>query len=261
MESPEKTERNFPAGEEFAKQFSKHLLVNKPALEYLEARGITRNFVDENMVGFNPPYSDYRAPLLKGRIVVAVRDVHGRVVGFAGRKYDPMADITVRALWEAFSYKPSVAEKMVDMWESGKWINEKFPKNRHLFNLSRAKDFARASGFICLVEGYFDSFVLSAKHIPENAALCGASLSPMHTALISRFCDHVVLILDGDSAGEKGTAAALPLIRESGLIPHVVVLPSKFDPDEFVLKYGGKQLRRIIQGMIADNTERVNINV
>ena len=83
----------------------------------------------------------------------------------------------------------------------------------------------------------------------------------MHVALISRYCEHVVLLLDGDKAGEKGTDSAVPQIADAGLKPHVITLPANYDPDEFVLKFGGKQLRRIITGMIADNTERVNINV
>lgn len=260
-ESPLEFTPNYKIGEEYATQFAKHLNVNKDAKEYLAERGIGQAFVDECLVGYNPPFSDYRAPLLKGRIVVPIRDVHGRVLGFAGRKYDPMAEMAKKSLWDTFSYKPSVAEKMVNLWEHGKWINEKFPKGRHLFNLHRAKEFIRQSNYAVLVEGYFDSFVLTSKHLPENGALCGAALSEMHLALLSRYCEHVVMLLDGDAAGAKGTEAALPLISDFGLKPHVIILPPKYDPDDFVLKYGGKQLRRIIEHAVHDNKEQVKINV
>jgi len=247
--------------EKVAHLFGRNLLTNKTAMQYLAERGIDESLVRSNQVGFCPPYYNHWFDLIKGRITVTIRDVHGEVVAFAGRQYEPMRKITHRAFWEAYGNKPATAQKRIDFWDRGKWINEPYSKSKHLFQLYEAKDYCRERNYINLVEGYFDAKVMYSKGLENTSALCGVALSEHHISLISRFCEHVVLVLDGDEAGLKAAEKHVPLIREADLIPHVVYMPPGLDPDDFLLKYGGKVLRRGIENMIAEGKDELRIKI
>jgi len=248
-------------GEQISQQFSRELLSNEKALEYVNERGIKKELIEQGRMGFCPPYSRHWFPLLKGRIIVPIRDVHGTIIAFAGRKYEAMQELTHNALWDAFGHEPAQAKDKIDKWNKGKWINEPYPKQRHLFNLYEGKEIIRKRNYINLVEGYLDALVLSSKNMGNTAAICGTALSQYHVALIKRYCDHVVLMLDADDAGEQAVIRSKPIIEEADLKLHVVYLPKGYDPDEFVLKYGSKQLRLGIEQMIVDNTEELKIKV
>ena len=246
------TQSDLDFSESTARMFSKNLLTFPEALEYVKERGISVERIERGEVGFCPPYYDYPFPLLKGRVVVPIRDVHGRVVAFAGRKYEPMQEMTEHAIWQTLGYKPSLAEQTYQNWVKGKWINERFPKSHHLFHMDVAKAFAREFGYIIIVEGYFDALVLASEGLPNVAAVCGTSLSEYHISIIARYCNRIVLLLDADAAGNKGVERCLPIIEEANMTPHVLTLPEGVDPDEFVLSYGGDFLHGIITKMIED---------
>lgn len=48
----------------------------------------------------------------------------------------------------------------------------------------------------------------------------------------------VILCFDGDDAGAKATMACCDLFNEIGVIPKIVRLEDKLDPDEYIQKFG-----------------------
>jgi DNA primase len=241
-------------------KFSQYLLANEPAMEYLDSRGIKRSLIEEERVGFCPPFLNYWWPLLRGRITTPIENSHGDIVAFAGRQYEPCADIAREAITKVWYKRPDVAEKIIDIWDRAKWINEHYPKTRHLYNLNYAKSSVRERGYIILVEGYFDTLVLSSKGLTNVSAICGTSLSERQAVLISRYCDNVVLLLDGDVAGEKGSINNRSVLDKMCLKNKCIYLPAGYDPDEFVLKVGGKQLRGVIERLL-DNEEQTELKL
>jgi DNA primase len=253
--------RTMLSGEAMAEQFNRNLLSNEGAMNYVLSRGIKRTQVESGLVGLCPPYSSHWFPLMRGRITVPIRDVHGSVIAFAGRQYEAMRELTERSLWDKYGDEPKKAEERVKKWLKSKWLNEPFPKNRHLYHLYEAKQTARERGYLVLVEGYFDALVLAARSLPNSAALCGVALSEYHCALISRYCQRVVILLDGDEAGEKALIKMRPRLEEADLTSYVIHLPTTYDPDDFAIKFGGKTLRRAIEQMIADDRRELHINI
>jgi DNA primase len=69
------------------------------------------------------------------------------------------------------------------------------------------------------------------------------------------------MLLDGDQAGVKALGKMIPQLEAAELKWHAIYLPQGYDPDQFAMKYGGKNLRRGLEAMIeADNRElRINI--
>ena len=248
--------------EQVAALFSRNLLQNTQALEYLKERGLPLDLVKQGLIGFCPPYYGHWFDLIRGRITVPIRDVHGRIVAFAGRQFEPMEAITERAFWESYGRDPDKAHKRFEKWKRGKWLNESgFSKSRHLYFLDRAKDAARERNYIVLVEGYFDTLVLAQNDVTNTAAVCGLALTEYHVATIKRYCDHVVFILDPDEAGLRSLSKMREIAEAGRLKHHSVFLPNKLDPDEFVLKYGAKALKASIEKMILNDTKELVVKL
>jgi DNA primase len=233
--------------------FSNNLLKSEQMMEYVLSRGITEEQVQKGMVGFCPPYYRHWFPLLRGRITTTINDAHGRPVALAGRQYEPMRAATYRSFQDTHGHN-SKAQTLIDKWDGAKWINEPYPKSKHLFHLDVAKTFAREIGYLVVVEGYFDALTLPNYDLPNTSALCGTRLTAYHAALITRYTDTIVVLMDGDAAGENALLHIAPRCEEVGLQYKVLSLPNKYDPDEFVLKYGGVLRRACDQLVNSDNT-------
>lgn len=200
--------------------------------------------------------------MIRGRITVPIRDVHGDIVAFAGRQFEPMKDVTERAFWDSYGRDPAKAQKRFDKWLRGKWLNEVgFSKSRHLYNLNEAKPFMRERGYVVLVEGYFDVLSLVTHSLENAAAACGLTFTDYHVATIKRYCDHVVFLLDPDEAGQKALEKMQETATAGELTHHAVFLPNGLDPDEFILKYGASALRTGIENMIANDKRELRIKI
>lgn len=242
-------------------EYADNLLAIPEAVDYIMKRGLTIEHAEKGEIGYCPPYFKSRSLLLRGRIVIPIKDVHGSIVALAGRIFEPARELALRAIWDAKSADPKKAQHSITMWQRAKWWNEPYPKRNHLYNLNLAKDSAQDLGYVVLVEGYFDSLVLTQSGIKNSAALCGSSLTPIHATKIKRYADHVIVMLDGDKAGESGVERMMPILEEAQITPHVFVLPEGCDPDEFVPKISRKQLIKILRHMVDTGVEVMNASI
>jgi DNA primase len=131
---------------------------------------------------------------MSGRIVIPIRNDRGEIVAYAGRAVDDRPP----------KYKLPFG----------------FRKAWELFNVQRAM--ATGSKTVILVEGYFDCLRVHQAGFPCVVGLMGSSLSPeQERVLVERF-ERVMLMLDGDGAGQVAT----PVIsaKLTGRC-HVVVVP------------------------------------
>lgn len=246
-------------GAELMKSFSACLRKCPEAMEYLVERNIPEKLIDEGVIGFTPPYLNHWFPLLRGRLVTPICDVNGGVRAFAGRMLPFMEAFVGRSFRDGNS--PEYAQKLIDQWANAKWVNEPYPKRKHVYNLNRAKSFVRERGYIVLVEGYLDTIVLSSRHLENTGALCGTALSEYHAAIIARFCGEAVLLMDGDAAGRRAAEQSVPTLEAAGLKCRRVFLPDEYDPDDFAVQFGGRNLRRAIESMREHNQDELQIKV
>lgn len=135
----------------------------------------------------------------RDRMVVPVR-LHGRTVSFVAR------DMT------------GTAERKV-LYPKGT------KTSRVLFNYDRAKSFER----VVLVEGALDAIRVG----PRGMALFGTSISDAQVALLAKSeARDVVVMLDGDAAGEAGAEKVAKRLRTSFSV-RLARLPVGTDPDDF----------------------------
>ena len=160
----------------------------------------------------------------RNRLIFAIQDVRGRVVGFGGRSLDDQPP------------------KYLNSPETAVYI-----KGHHLFGLAQAREAMTATRRAVVVEGYFDCVTLVSLGIRDVVSPLGTALTPDQVRLLKRYVDRVVLAFDPDAAGESATLRGIELLLEAGLEVSVAKLPDGVDPDEYALKNGPAAMERLLE--------------
>lgn len=77
-------------------------------------------------------------------------------------------------------------------------------------------------------------------------ASLGTSLTEEHAVLLSRYTENVILIYDGDEAGQRAAQRAIPMLEKVGLSVKVLTLTDAKDPDEYLKKFGADRFRNLL---------------
>jgi DNA primase len=148
-------------------------------------------------------------------LIFPVKDDYNHIVGFAGRTLLPKEEM----------------EKL----KINKYKNYKFERSLYLFGLDLAKDYIRKSESVIVVEGQFDCISCHRFGFHNVVALSGSSMSDFHFYLLRKYgAKNITLILDNDTAGEKG---AKSIIKRFGNIVNIknLILPSEYkDIDNYL---------------------------
>lgn len=162
----------------------------------------------------------------RGRVIFPIRNLQGRIVGFGGR--------TLGAVHPKYLNSPD---------------SSLYHKGEILYGLPEAKTFLRENDQVVIVEGYFDLLMLHQLGLRQSVATLGTALTPHHLRLLRRYTQKMILVFDGDAAGQQASLRVLPLFLEEGLWPKVVLLPEGEDPDGFLRKGRLEEFkRRIAEG-------------
>ncbi len=255
-------ERLWALHKEAARFFHSQLYapVGKAALSYAVGRGMTKSTLTTFGIGYAPDSWDMlvKAMQAKGytkqelidsglvteskkngnifdrfrdRLMFPIIDIRGNVIGFGGRIMN--------------SRDPNAA----------KYLNSPetliFNKRKNLFALNYAKK--SKLGYLILVEGYMDAIALHQYGFDCAVASLGTSLTEEHAVLISRYVEQVVLIYDGDEAGQRATRRAIPILEKAGIRVKVLQMKDAKDPDEYLKKFGADKFRLLLE----DSSNRV----
>ena len=166
----------------------------------------------------------------RDRLMFPIIDVRGNVIGFGGR-----------------------IMKKDD--EAAKYLNSPetpiFNKRKNLFALNLAKK--TKLPYLILVEGYMDAIALHQYGFDCAVASLGTALTEEHAALLTRYTEQVVLIYDGDQAGQRATQRAIPMLEKAGLQVKVLQMKDAKDPDEFLHKFGADKFKLLLE----DSSNRI----
>jgi DNA primase len=122
-----------------------------------------------------------------------------------------------------------------------------FSKRRNLYGLSRAREAIRRENMAILVEGYMDCIKMHQHGLKNAVASLGTAFTAEQAALLHRYTEKVLVLYDGDSAGQKQTGAALELLQNEGLLAETLVLPEEMDPDDFLSRYRREGLLSLLE--------------
>jgi DNA primase len=121
-----------------------------------------------------------------------------------------------------------------------------FNKRKNLFGMNLAKK--TKQGSFILVEGNIDVVALHQYGFDNAIASLGTSLTEEQATLMSKYVESVILIYDGDNAGQNATKRAIPILEKAGLQVKVLQLQDAKDPDEFLKKFGADRFKLLLAG-------------
>lgn len=225
------------------------------ARNYLEKRGLNHEQIQKFELGYNP--SDHKASdfleakgfnleqrtqtnlvrvnefgqkdVFENRIVFPIHSSNGQVLGFSARTMDP-----------------SHPSKYINSAET-----EIYQKGKLLYNYHRAKQSAKSSQTMILVEGVMDVIAYDKAGIENVVASLGTALTIDQIRLLKNVCVNIYLSYDADEAGQRASQKIGRLLSEQGF--KVFVLQNKLakDVDETLQKYGIEALKNIVSNRIS----------
>jgi len=226
------------------------------ARAYLEKRGFTQKIITQFGLGFAPDGWDNLVRFYKklnisqslainsglivprqnsgyydrfrNRVIFPIFDVTNQIIGFGGRVLDDS--------------KP-------------KYLNSPetpvYNKSRSLYGAQAAKNKARETGIVYIVEGYFDLLALYQHGITNTVATLGTSLTPEHISALRRgFAQKAFLVFDSDEAGLKAARRSISLFMNAAMDAAVMVLPKGYDPDSYIFEFGQQAFEKASENAI-----------
>lgn len=249
-------ERLWALHKEAARFFHSRLYapIGANALQYATGRGMPKSILTKFGIGYAPDswtdladylrsknYSDQELrdsglvtvsqkngnlfDRFRDRLMFPIIDVRGNVIGFGGRIMNSSDKSAAKYL--------NSPETLI------------FNKRKNLFALNLAKK--SKLGYLILVEGYMDAIALHQYGFDCAVASLGTALTEDGANLLSRYTEQVVLIYDGDEAGQNATQRAIPILEKAGLQVRVLKMRDAKDPDEYLKKFGADRFRILLE--------------
>lgn len=234
--------------------FRQQLEASAEARDYAKSRHLSPETVEKYELGFAPPgfenllefFADKKIPLEKAmalglvkkgerrnaydffrnRLIFPIRSRQGDVIGFGGRT-------------------------LLSGGEEAKYINSAespiYHKSRELYGLYQAKKDILKMRQVLVVEGYVDVVACSQLGVLNAVAPLGTSLTEDQIKIIRRMAEEIVLMFDGDAAGQQAALKAARLCLQQGVHPRVVILPGDCDPGDYLKNGQDGELKELIE--------------
>ena len=199
----------------------------------IQAAGLARTSSRDNLIDH-----------FRDRVMVAIHDERGRIVGFIGRAR-PHADPRI----PKYLNSPDSAV---------------FKKGDVLFGLHEARDQLGLGATPVLAEGPFDAMAVTVGGEGRYAGLapCGTAFTQHQAEALARAADlrdaGILVALDGDRAGQKGAIKAYEILHPHTDKTNAVMLPPGRDPAEIFQHDGPAALCAALQ--LAEPLARVFID-
>lgn len=217
------------------------------AVEYLQGRALPPDVAERFRLGYAPPGWNGFVDHLQGsfKMLQSARAA-GLVLDGNSGPYDRFRDRVIFPITNTSGRVIAFGGRILGEGQP-KYLNSPesplFVKGEALYGLTEARKAIGQEDSVLIVEGYFDVLLLYAYGIQNVVATCGTSLTRAHLRLLRRYTRNVVVMFDGDSAGQKAAARSLDLFLEEEMWPWFMPLPTGKDPDEVVRDLGTDAFR------------------
>jgi DNA primase len=167
--------------------------------------------------------------MLRHRLIFPIFDQIGRPVAFGGRKL-----------------RDEDEPKYLNSPES-----KVFDKSGTLFGLKQALRTIQETRTAIVTEGYTDVIACHQAGIANVVATLGTATTPKHAAILRRLCDKLILLFDGDEAGQRAADRALEVFFGEPIDVKIAVMSGGKDPDELLKKEDGREaFQQVLDGAV-----------
>lgn len=235
--------------------FEDNLKKENSALQYLKARGLKDDYINNFRIGFaqNSWHTllqfleslGYKKPDIEKAGLI--KSSNGKVYDrFRSRIIFPIFDPSSRVI--AFSGRTFGDDSQKE--EIAKYLNSPdtpvFNKSKTLYGFNFAKSEIRSKKEVIVVEGQMDLVLSHQEGFRNTVAVSGTALTKDHLVLLKRLAGKIILSYDGDNAGINAALRASKIILEEDLDPFVLYLENGLDPADFILKRGAEKWQEIL---------------
>ncbi len=226
----------------------------KDARDYISGRGYSQQTVDEFRLGYHPEDWDWLQrkaktqfsidALQQSQLIRKQDDRPGYSDYFVDRVLFPIHDERKRTVAFGGRLIPGHKER------GGKYFNSKestvFHKSRVLYGLPNARDGIRDTNSVLVVEGYADCVACHQYGVRNVVATLGTALTELHCNRLKAFAQKVVMVYDGDDAGQNAAAKAVGMLIGQSVDLRVLTLPEGADPDDYLKTNGTEAFQALV---------------
>ncbi len=232
------------------------------ALKYLESRGLTKDIIEQFEIGLAPSNGDtiHQVLLKQGFLELDMADMS--LIEMNNRGFYDI--FTNRIMFPIKNEKGDTIAFSARIFNNPdksqpKYINSRetkiFVKGETLFNLNLARPYINKMHRVILHEGQMDVIASYKAGLGEAVCSLGTAFSINQANKLRTYTDNVIICYDGDQAGINASLKAIKIFKNAGFKVHLVLLPDKMDPDEYVLKYGKDEYVKYFESHIIDDVE------
>ncbi len=236
--------------------------MGKKVLEYLHARGVSDDIIEQFQLGFAPAdrywlkkfltekkYSENflaesglfsknypNISFFSNRLMFPICNRHGQTIAFGGRILEG---------------------------EGPKYLNSsdliQYKKRENLYAFNIAKQHIRKEKAVIICEGYMDVIAYHQANVKIAVAPLGTALTEEQIHLLSSFCDTFYLSFDSDKAGQEATYKSILLCRKNNISVRIIQHENGKDPAEILVNFGPENLTNYNKKFIIDNEYLLSI--
>ena len=224
----------------------------KSALAYLQSRGLTPETIKAFRLGYSPNDPAELLDFTAGKgIDKSALDQAGIVMrsSYGGKPYNRFGDRVIFPIIDEQARILGFGGRLIE-GEGAKYLNSPenavYHKSRVLYGLYQARQSMRRLRKAIIVEGYMDVISMHQEGLTNVIAASGTAFTPEQARIVSRLSRNVIVLFDGDTAGQTAASRGADNLLTADLSVGVVVLPEGHDPDSYVKKHGPDKLQELI---------------
>lgn len=157
------------------------------------------------------------------RLMFPIRNERGRLVGYGGRAMGEMGPKYLNSGDTPIFYKSSL-----------------------LYGLDKAAHSIGEQDEAVMCEGYTDVIACHRAGVTTAIATLGTSCTEKHAQLLKRWCNRVVLLYDGDTAGQQAAERASQILGAHEIETRLALIADGGDPDTVLQQKGAEFVKRMV---------------
>ncbi|MDA7729000.1 DNA primase [Flavobacteriales bacterium] len=242
----------------FASEYFQNVLWNTSegkavGLSYFKERGFSEDIIKKFQLGYSPKKQNsfekaatkagYDLEVLaassligknedgktydkfRERTIFTIHSYTGKVIGFGGRAFSPVAKSKYLNSGETLIYD----------------------KSKVLYGLNLSKQSISKADRCFIVEGYTDVISMHQNGVENVVSASGTALGAQQIQLIKRSTNNVTLLFDGDKAGIKATLRTIDLCLKAEMNVKIASFPDGEDPDSFSKKLSTEEFQEYLE--------------
>ena len=182
-------------------------------VSYLHGQKVADKEMEELGLAQSGMYGMYDK--FRGRLIIPVKDVAGRVIGFGGRLIEG---------------------------QGAKYISEIYSSCRQLYLLDRARSAIHDKKRTILASGYMDAIRLHKSGFTESVSMLGSTLTAEQLVVLSKLSE-ICYVCEGHEA----ILRSMYELQKGGINVYVINLPGQKTPEEYLTEHDPAEFEEAVR--------------